>query len=241
MLLLITVQLKYFQLFFLQKWYFITIITAAFKLVSDIIKALVCQLGRQTQKFWLRCQIRPLCWVFLLLPVCKKRGAPGFHTRPTAVLMCNYRTMFTSDNRQMLHSYFSRHIYGLSASAALAFKFLQSGFNVVQSKLELNGHKSSLIVMWCFYTATVTLTLDSSLSTHGRDSGFFTKLSDESSRLFIVLYFLIIKLSTTQNMIDYRGRQRHHKVVRPKQSKTVLISFTFSSWKQNLHWLWRAR
>lgn len=138
--------------------------------------------------------------------------------------------MFTSDNRQMLHSYFSRHIYGLSASAALAFKFLQSGFNVVQSKLELNlGHKSSLIVMGCFYTATVTLTLDSSLSTHGRDSGFFTKLSDESSRLFIVLYFLIIKLSTTQNMIDYRGRQRHHKVVRPKQSKTVLISFTFSS------------
>lgn len=148
MLLLITVQLKYFQLFFLQKWYFITIITAAFKLVSDIIKALVCQLGRQTQKFWLRCQIRPLCWVFLLLPVCKKRGAPGFHTRPTAVLMCNYKTMFTSDNRQMLHSYFSRHIYGLSASAALAFKFLQSGFNVVQSKLELNGHKSSLIVMF---------------------------------------------------------------------------------------------
>lgn len=31
--------------------YFITIITAAFKLVSDIIKALVCQLGKQTQKF----------------------------------------------------------------------------------------------------------------------------------------------------------------------------------------------
>lgn len=29
----------------------ITIITAAIKLVSDIIKALVCQLGRQTQKF----------------------------------------------------------------------------------------------------------------------------------------------------------------------------------------------
>ncbi|KAG7225536.1 hypothetical protein INR49_004942 [Caranx melampygus] len=52
------------------------------------------------------------------------------------------------------------------------------------------------------------LTLDSSLFIQGSESAFFTELSHESSRLFIVLYFLIIRLSTTQNMMDCRGSQR---------------------------------
>lgn len=52
------------------------------------------------------------------------------------------------------------------------------------------------------------LTRDSSLLDQGVESAFFAEPpSQESSRLFIVLYFLIIRLSTTQNMMDYRGRR----------------------------------
>lgn len=54
------------------------------------------------------------------------------------------------------------------------------------------------------------LTLDSSLPlVQGRESPFLTESpSQEWSRPLAVLYFLIIRLSTTQNMMDCRGQQR---------------------------------
>ncbi len=76
---------------------------------------------------------------------------------------------------------------------------------------QLFGSSSSLcFFFFLFAQKSVFLTRDSSLFVHGSDSAFFAESSQQqsSSRPFIVLYFLIVRLSTTQNMMDCRGSQR---------------------------------
>lgn len=56
---------------------------------------------------------------------------------------------------------------------------------------------------------------------------FSAALSQESSRHFISLYFLIIKLSTTQNMMDYRREDLgSDQLLNPPQEKEAALTFT---------------
>lgn len=89
------------------------------------------------------------------------------------------------------------------------------------------------------------LTRDSSVPLdQGSESAFLAEPpSQESSRPFMVLYFLIIRLSTTQNMMDYRGDQTRalNGVLKKKRKKaTTLPRGRHSRWRWRARWAWPA-